>query len=391
MADEPVPALGNKTPMQYAFKPGMDRLAAMGCSGLLSTVPAGMSPGSEVANLSVLGYDPEKTLEGRGVLEAASMGIEVENDEIAMRCNLICIENGLIKNHSAGHISTDEATELIEFLNNAIGSDCIKFFPGVSYRHVLKIRGGNKQLDCIPPHDVMGTDFRSVLIRPKSKDAVATAEQLNALIFKSQSVLENHPINLRRQADGKDPANSIWPWSPGSKPRMKPFAKMFPVASGAVISAVDLIRGIGVCAGLHVLDVEGTTGLYDTNYEGKAQAAIDALATHDFVYLHIEAPDEAGHEGDPLLKVRTIEDIDRRVVQPVITACAGLQQPIAITLLPDHPTPCAIKTHTSEPVPFTFYKPTVPPDQVQRFDEFEAAKGAFPLLKGDEFMKMLLS
>lgn len=390
MADEPIAQLGDKTPLQYAFKPGMDRLAAMGCSGLLATVPAGMHPGSEVANLSVLGYAPEDVLEGRGVLEAASMGIEVENDEIAMRCNLVCIEDGRIKNHSAGHITTEEAAELITFLNAELGADGLKFFPGVSYRHVLKLRGGNKYLDCTPPHDVMGAEFRSVLIRPQTEEATATADLLNSLILRSQTLLAVHPVNLRRQAEGKDPANSIWPWSPGSKPRMKPFAEMFPIRSGAVISAVDLVRGIGVCAGLHVIEVEGATGLYDTNYEGKAQAAIDALTTHDFVYLHIEAPDEAGHEGDPLLKIKTIEDIDRRVVQPVITACARMQQPVAIALLPDHPTPCAIKTHTANPVPFAFYRPGLTPDKVQVFDEFAARDGKFGLLSKNQFINQFI-
>ncbi|MDR2806350.1 MAG: cofactor-independent phosphoglycerate mutase, partial [Dysgonamonadaceae bacterium] len=317
MADEPVSALGNRTPLQAAKTPWMDELARRGKSGMLYTIPEGLAPGSEVANLSVLGYDPRQVLEGRGSLEAASMGVAIEPGELAMRCNLICIDNGKIKNHSAGHISTEEAAILIRYLNEQLSGNA-HFFPGVSYRHLLKWKTGNKHIHCTPPHDVPGTEFENVLIRPETPEAEATADALNALIRRSQELLENHPVNLRRKAEGKDPANSIWPWSPGYKPQMQTLAERYPIHSGVVISAVDLIKGIGVYAGLEMINVPGATGLYDTNYEGKAQAALDALREKDFVYLHVEASDEAGHEGNAALKIQTIESLDNRILKTIL-------------------------------------------------------------------------
>ena len=313
MSDEPLEDYGNKTPLQMANKPNIDWLAKNGQSGLLATVPASMHPGSEVANMAVLGYDVESVFEGRGVLEAASMGVEIEAGDMGLRCNLITIEDERIKNHSGGHITTEEAAELINFLNEKLSTENIKFYPGVSYRHILVVKDGNKELDCTPPHDVVDTLFKDVLVKAKTPEAEKTAVLLNDLILKSQEILENHPINIKRIAEGKKPANSIWPWSPGYKPSMPTLEDMFGVKKSAVISAVDLIHGIGVYAGMEVIHVEGATGLYDTNYEGKAKAAIDALKTNDFVYLHIEASDEAGHEGDVDLKVKTIEYLDQRV------------------------------------------------------------------------------
>jgi threonine synthase len=391
MADEPVEALGNRTPLQAAHTPAMDLLARLGRSGLLHTVPEGMSPGSEVANLAVLGYDVPNILEGRGSLEAASMGIEIAPDEMALRCNLITIEDGKIKNHSAGHISNEEAVILIQYLNENLATEKVRFYPGVSYRHVLKIKNGDKQLICTPPHDVPGTAFVKVLVQSKNPEAQSTAGLLNNLILRSQDLLENHPVNLKRKAEGKDPANSIWPWSPGYKPQMKKLSEIYPVRSGAVISAVDLIKGIGIYAGLENIEVPGATGLYDTNYEGKAQAALAALKEKDFVYLHVEASDEAGHEGNALLKVKTIEYLDSRILKPVMEETKKWSEPVAIALLPDHPTPCRIKTHTSAPVPFVIYKPGETPDDVTHFDEFSARKGIYGLLKGDEFIRLLLT
>ncbi len=390
MADEPIASLDNKTCLQAAHKPNIDKIAALGCSGLLDTIPEGFAPGSEIANMSVMGYDVPKVFEGRGSLEAASMGIAIGDDEMAMRCNLICIENGKIRNHSAGHISNEEAGELIQFLQKELGNEIISFYPGVSYRHLLKIRNGKKQIKCTPPHDVPGTPFADVMITPTSDEAVATAELLNDLILRSQTLLENHPVNLKRAAAGKDKANSIWPWSPGYKPDMKTLLELYNLKSGSVISAVDLIRGIGVYAGLKVIEVDGITGLYNTNYEGKAKAAIEALRTDDFVYLHIEASDEAGHEGDVELKIKTIEYLDARVVKPIFEAVSGWDEPVTIAILPDHPTPCAIKTHTSKPVPFIIYRPGETPDEVMVYDEFAAEKGGYGLLKGMEFMKTLI-
>ena len=390
MADEPIASIGNKTPLQAAETPHIDKLARMGRCGMLDTIPAGFAPGSEIANLSVLGYDLTRVYEGRGVLEAASMGVEIADDEIAMRCNLICIENGIIKSHSAGHISNEEADELIDFLQEKLGDQSVSFYSGVSYRHLLKLKNGNKHLKCTPPHDVPGTPFTSVLIQALTPEAEPTAALLNALILKSQALLENHPVNIKRASQGKEKANSIWPWSPGNKPQMKKMTDIYPFKSGSVISAVDLIKGIGVYAGLKNIDVEGATGLYTTNYEGKARAAIEALRTDDFVFLHIEASDEAGHEGDVGLKIKTIEYLDSRVVKPILEELLTWNEPVTIALLPDHPTPCAIRTHTNTPVPFIIYHTDNVPDNVELYDEFSCQAGSYGLLKGSEFIEEVI-
>ena len=386
MADEPIAELGNKTPLQAADTPIMDWLASHGRCGRLNTVPEGFEPGSEIANMSVLGYDLYKVFEGRGSLEAASMGVNIEPGEMAMRCNLICIENGVIKNHSAGHISNEEASELIDYLQKELGGNDVNFFPGVSYRHLLKLKGGDKRLKCTPPHDVPGTPANEVMIKALVPEAQKTADRLNELIVKSQELLCNHPVNLKRKAEGKDMANSIWPWSPGYKPQMKPITQQYGLRNGVVISAVDLIKGIGIYAGLRSIDVEGATGLYDTNYEGKTEAAIEALKDNDFVYLHIEASDEAGHEGDVSLKMQTIENLDSRAVGPVYEAVKDWEEPVAIAVLPDHPTPCELRTHTNEPVPFFIWYPGIEPDEVQTFDEVAACRGSYGMMKEDEFI-----
>lgn len=391
MADQPIPELGLKTPLEYAHTPYMDKLAQLGVTGQLQTVPAGFHPGSEVANLSVLGYNLPKVYEGRGVLEAASMGVDLQPGELAMRCNLICIEGEILKNHSAGHISTEEADELISYLNKELGNSDIRFHTGVSYRHLLVMKNGDKRLECTPPHDIPLHPFRPAMIKPETTDAEETANFLNRLIIQSQEILKNHPVNLKRIAAGKDPANSIWPWSPGYRPAMQTLKEMFGIEKSAVISAVDLIRGIGKYAGMDVIMVEGATGLYDTNYEGKVQAALEALQTHDFVYLHIEASDEAGHEGDVQLKLRTIEDLDKRVVGPVYETVKQWNEPVAIGILPDHPTPCAIRTHTSDPIPFLIYKPGITPDSVTEYNENSVLSGKYGVLHDDLFMKELIA
>lgn len=390
MADEPIEALGGKTPMQYADTPYMDKLAEMGVTGRMKTVADGFHPGSEVANMAVLGYDLPTVYEGRGVLEAASIGYDLKPSEMAMRCNLICVEGDILKNHSSGHITTEEADELIRFLNEKLGSDRIHFYTGVSYRHLLVVKGGDKRLDCTPPHDVPQHPFRPLMIKPEAPEAQETADLLNNLILQSQEILKDHPVNLQRIAAGKDPANSIWPWSPGYRPAMQTMQEMYGFKQGSVISAVDLIRGIGVYAGLEVIDVEGATGLYDTNYEGKAHAALEALKTNDFVYLHVEASDEAGHEGDVDLKIRTIENLDKRAIGILFEELQKWDEPVAIAVLPDHPTPCAIRTHTNTPVPFLIYKPGQEPDSVTRFDEFSVLEGKHGILEKDEFIKELL-
>ena len=391
MADEPIGSLDGLTPLQYAKTPYMDELARQGVTGRMKTVADGFHPGSEVANMAVLGYDLPTVYEGRGVLEAASIGVELQPGDMAMRCNLICVEEEILKNHSAGHITTEEADELIHSLNEQLGSEQVHFYTGVSYRHLLVIKGGDKRVACTPPHDVPLHPFRPLLVKAEVPEAQATADLLNELILRSQELLQNHPVNLRRQAEGKDMANSIWPWSPGYRPAMRTMKEMYGIERGAVISAVDLIRGIGVYAGLKVLHVEGATGLYDTNYEGKAQAALEALKENDFVYLHIEASDEAGHEGDVALKVKTIENLDRRAVGPIYEAVKQWKEPVAIAVLPDHPTPCAVRTHTNQPVPFLIWKPGETPDGVTRFDEFAVAEGKFGVLEKDQFIKEFLA
>ncbi len=387
MADWAVKSLNNQTLLQHAHTPYMDMLARKGRTGRLITVAPGFHPGSEVANMSVIGYNLPKVYEGRGPLEAASIGVDLKPGEMAMRCNLVCIEGEILKNHSSGHITTEEADELIKFLQQELGNDRVHFYTGVQYRHLLVVKGGNKQLDCTPPHDVPLKPFRPLLVKPLAPEAKETADLLNDLILKSQELLRNHPVNLRRIAAGKDPANSIWPWSPGYRPQMEPLSVTYPsIRKGSVISAVDLIKGIGYYAGLRNISVEGATGLYDTNYEGKVEAALKALKDEDFVYLHIEASDEAGHEGDIPLKLRTIENLDSRVVGPVYEAVKNWSEPVAIAVLPDHPTPCELRTHTAEPVPFLIYYPGIEPDSVQRFDEVACVDGVYGLMKENEFM-----
>ena len=388
MADHPLPQLGGRTLLQAARTPWMDLLARQGRNGRLVTVAPGFHPGSEVANMSVLGYDLPTVYEGRGPLEAASIGVDLAPGDMAMRCNLVCLEGDLLKNHSAGHITTEEADTLIRFLQERLGDERVHFYTGVQYRHLLVIRGGDKRLDCTPPHDVPLQPWWPLLPKAECPEAQQTADLLDTLILRSQDLLRDHPLNKQRIAQGKDPANSIWPWSPGYRPQMEPFSARFPqVRSGAVITAVDLIRGIGRYAGLRRIDVPGATGLYDTNYEGKVRAALDALRTDDFVYLHIEASDEAGHEGDIALKRQTIEDLDSRVVGPIYEAVKDWPEPVAIAVLPDHPTPCEVRTHTAEPVPFLIWHPGIEPDAVQTFDEVAACDGAYGLLREDGFIR----
>jgi 2,3-bisphosphoglycerate-independent phosphoglycerate mutase len=388
MADYPIDAFGGKTPLMAARTPAIDRLCARSRCGRLVTVPDDMPPGSEVANLAVLGYDVRQVYQGRGVLEAASMGVELAENDLAMRCNLICIENGRIKNHSAGHISSEEALRLVASLNEELGGPRVRFHPGVSYRHLLVVKDGLNDVECTPPHDVPGTPFLDVMPRPRAGNS-ETAVLLADLILRSQALLAPHPVNRERRQRGQDPGNSIWPWSPGQRPQMKTFWELYGL-SGAVISAVDLIFGIGVYAGLRPIHVAGATGLYDTNYEGKAQAACDALQDSEFVFLHIEASDEAGHEGNAELKVRTIEALDQRIIQPIMDCTAAMTEAVSIALLPDHATPCAVRTHTRDAVPFLIYRPDAKPDGIPEFNEESCRRGSYGLLHGDEFIRALL-
>ena len=332
MSDHPIASLGGKTPLQYASTPSFDRLASAGRCGTLVTIPEGFSPGSEVANTSILGYDLNEVYEGRGPLEAASIGYEMEPDDMAMRCNIITLgQQGEITNHHGGHLTTEEGAELIKYLDSHLGSERVKFIPGIQYRHLLVIKGANKHIKCAPPHDHPEEQWRDLLIKPATETAAdasrmssaETAGLINDLILRSQKLLAEHPINLRRKAEGHPTANSIWPWSPGYRPKMQTLQQMYPsIKSGAVISAVDLIRGIGHYAGLRTIVIPGMTGLADTNYEGKAKAAVDTLRTDDFVFLHVEATDEAGHDGNIDLKIRAIEYLDNRIVGPVMDELA---------------------------------------------------------------------
>lgn len=390
MADHAVDRLGGKTLLEYANTPNMDHLARIGRTGRLLTVPDGFLPGSEVANATILGYDMNKVYEGRGPLEAASIGYEMEPDDLALRCNIICLEDGKIKNHHGGHLTTDDSTQLIELLNERLGSDRIRFVKGIQYRHLLIIKGGNKYIECAPPHDHPNEEWRKLFIRPKKgyeQEALPTVTLLNELIIKSQDVLYDAPLNVKRRAEGKDQANSIWPWGGGYRPQMKTLSEMYPqIMRGDVISAVDLIRGIGHYAGLHNIIVPGATGLADTNYEGKTQAAIEALRKDDFVFLHVEASDEAGHDGDLALKLRTIENLDKRMVGPIFEEVSKWDEPVAIAIMPDHPTPVEIRTHVKEPVPFVIWYPGIKPDEVETYSEVSCVSGSYGMLYLTEFM-----
>ena len=379
MADYPLEELGGKTPLQAADKPNIDFIAEEGKSGMLRTIPAGMDPGSDVANLSILGYDPCRYYSGRAPLEAASIGVKLGDDEVAFRCNLITEENGILADFTAGHITSEEAKELIGALNES-GLGAGKFYAGVSYRHLFVCDFGEK-LKCTPPHDVVSEPIDKVLIKPEN----AESEVLNKLMHDSKKVLEGHEVNKKRMVNGRKPANMIWLWGQGKKPELELFKDKYGL-NGAVISAVDLIKGIGISAGMDVLNVPGATGFYDTVYENKAKYALKALKDHDYVYVHVEAPDEAAHSGDLELKIKTIEDLDRRLVGRVLDAPGEC----AVAILPDHATPVKVKTHTGDAVPFAIMSPFHGRDNVERFDERSAGRGGFGKIEGGEFMKLLL-
>ena len=402
MADHPVERLGGKTLLQYADTPYMDMLAKNGRTGRLITIPEGFQPGSEVANTAILGYDLNEVYEGRGPLEAASIGYDMRTDDMAMRCNIITLADGRIKNHHGGHLTTEQSDILIKYLDRQLGNEDIKFITGIQYRHLLIIRGGNKHIVCAPPHDHPEEEWRRLMVRPEHgwenrrdgdrMTAQQTADIINTLILKSQQLLEQHPFNKERAAQQKDAANSIWPWSGGYRPKMDTLQQMYPqIKEGDVISAVDLIRGIGRYAGLNRVTVEGMTGLADTNYENKAQAAIDMLRQHDFVYLHVEASDEAGHDGDLELKLKTIENLDRRIVKPVYEEVSTwTDTPVCVAILPDHPTPVELRIHVAEPVPFIIWHPGITPDGVETYDEVSCVSGSYGLLRLEEFMNKFM-
>ena len=392
MADLPVERLGGKTLLQYAHKPIMDQLAKEGRCGRLVTVPEGFPPGSEVANTAILGYDLNKVYEGRGPLEAASIGYEMADDDFAIRCNIITIEDGKIITHNGGNLETDDARVLIEYLNEHLGSDRVKFITGIQYRHLLVIKGGNKHITCAPPHDHPNEEWKPLLVKADIPEAQKTADLINDLILKSQELLAKHPYNIAKAAKGERQANSIWPWSGGYRPSMETLMQQYPeIKSGAVISAVDLIQGIGKYAGLRIIKVPGATGLADTNYEGKAQAAIDALRQDDFVFVHVEASDEAGHDGDLELKLKTIEYLDQRLIAPIYHEVKDWQDDVCIAVLPDHLTPVEMRIHVGQPVPFLIWHRGIEPDDVQQYDEVSCVNGSYGLLRLNEFMQALMA
>ena len=392
MADHPVERLGNKTLLQYARPEYMNRLAKAGRTGRLITVPEGFPPGSEVANTAILGYDLNKVYEGRGPLEAASIGYDMADDDFAIRCNIITLADGKIITHNGGNLQTEDARVLIDYLNEHLGNDRVKFICGIQYRHLLVIKGGNKHIVCSPPHDHPNEPWQPLLVKAEIPEAQETADLINDLILRSQDLLARHPYNIEKAKRGERQANSIWPWSGGYRPSMQTLMQQYPqIKTGAVISAVDLIQGIGRYAGLRIIKVPGATGLADTNYEGKAQAAIEALQKDDFVFVHVEATDEAGHDGDLDLKLRAIDYLDKRLIKPILEATEQMDEPVAIAILPDHPTPVELRIHVNEPVPFLIYYKGIEPDSVEHYDEESCVGGAYGLLRLEQFMQTFMN
>ncbi|MGB9715945.1 MAG: cofactor-independent phosphoglycerate mutase [Thermodesulfovibrionales bacterium] len=353
MADRPLKELGNKTPLQKAFTPNMDRIAQKGIIGKVRTIPSGLYPGSDVANLNILGYDPLKFYTGRAPLEATSIGIKLAEDDVSFRCNLITLKydknrkKAVMEDYSSGHITTEEAKELISEIDSKLGSEEIHFYTGVSYRHIMVWSGGPVDVECTPPHDILGKEIYDYL-------PIGNGEELlRKMIFESGVILERHPVNKERISRGMRPANSIWLWGHGKKPSLPSFKERFSI-DGALISAVDLTRGIGINIGFEILNVPGITGYLDTNYLGKAEYALKALEKVDFVYIHVESPDEAGHSGNYNDKIKAIEDFDALVVGTVFKGLKRFKE-YRILIMPDHATPIEVRTHTDEPVPFAIF------------------------------------
>jgi len=388
MGDTPVPELGNQTPLEAASKPVIDRLCAAGEPLLVRTVPEGYPPGSDVANLSLMGYEPEKYYSGRAPLEAASMGVDIGAGEIAFRCNLVNVryhdDRVTMIDYSAGHISTAEAAELISAVQEACGTEKLTLYPGISYRHLLVHSGSVPESLCtVPPHDYMDQDVTEFYNQYLAVDYLAELMRISA------KVLADHPVNIKRIADGKRPANSIWIWGEGEKPAMEPLQQRYGI-SGSLISAVDLLKGIGVCSGLDVLEVEGATGYLDTNYQGKVDAALEALKTQDFVLVHVEAPDEAGHQGSVKDKVQAIEDFDAKIVAPIVAEMDRRGEDYRLVVTMDHYTPLARRTHEDWPVPMFIYdsRGIAHPGEVQYTEEnikAEVKKTGLNLDSGAEF------
>jgi 2,3-bisphosphoglycerate-independent phosphoglycerate mutase len=388
MADYPMEELGGRTPLAAAKTPNMDFMATQGELGLARTIPEGMEPGSDVANLSIMGYDPAVYHTGRAPLEAASMGVSLGPQDVAFRCNLVTLRHETegdiyMEDYSAGHISSNEARELIVSINQTMGNGSRRFYPGVSYRHLLVWQGGEENWRTFPPHDLTGQNV-SFYLEGQGKE-----KPLLELIKSSWPVLARHEVNCLRRERGQNPATSIWLWGQGRAPRVPTLQELYGF-TGAVISAVDLMRGIGIYAGLKPILVPGATGYLDTNYAGKVEAALDALETMDFVYLHIEAPDEAGHSGELKNKLQAIEDFDYKVVGPMLQGLKTLG-PHRVLLMPDHRTPLSLKTHSSEPVPFVLYDSRqIQGNTPRRFNEFAAENTGLLIDKADLLLARLV-
>jgi 2,3-bisphosphoglycerate-independent phosphoglycerate mutase len=386
ITDWPVAELGDRTPLQAAFTPNMDRLAREGTVGVVKTVPDGFPPGSDVANLSIMGYDPGKYYTGRAPFEAASMGVELQESDVAFRCNLVTLSFDKTKrrarmdDHSAGHISTGEAKVLIEFLDRELGSDEIKFYPGVSYRHLVVLKNARLGSDCTPPHDILGKDITDYLPLGRS------CECLKDLMMRSVGLLEGHEINKKRVAEGRRPANSIWLWGEGRKPSLPTFEERYGLR-GSLVSAVDLMKGLGIYAGFEILDVPGVTGYLDTNYVGKAEHSLKALEKNDLAYIHVEAPDEAGHSGNAADKVKAIEDFDALVVGTVLRGMKAFDA-FKVLVMPDHATPLKLRTHSAEPVPFAVFDSTEKKDSGTKgfTEEIFKSPNAVMVERGHELM-----
>ena len=382
MGDRPLPELDGKTPMQVAKKPNMDWLAANGRVGAVNTIPTGMDPGSDVAALSLLGYDPHEYYSGRAPIEAASMQIPLDPKDVAFRCNLVTSDGETMDDYSAGHVTTEEARELITFVNEKLHTRMISFFPGVSYRHIMVWRDASPDVKTTPPHDILGKAIAEYL-------PIGDGESvLRGMMFDSLELLDNHPINERRRAEGKNPANMIWLWGQGRALSVPSFFSKTGL-TGGVISAVDLLKGLGRATGMAVPDVPGVTGFLDTNFEGKAQYALDVLKDHDFVLIHAEAPDEAGHIGSLEKKIEAIELIDRRLLGPLMEGLKEVKR-FRIMILPDHVTPISIRTHASDPVPFTLYSSFEPCETNLPFDERAVEETKLRVEEGYRLIELLL-
>lgn len=392
MSDLPVKQLKGKTPLEVSKTTNMDFLAQNGLCGWVYNVPEGMAPGSDVAAMSIFGYDPKKNYTGRGPLEAASLGIELKKEDVAFRCNLVTVKNGLMDSFTAGHISTEEADKILKTLNKKIGDNGVKFYTGLSYRHLLvvskEIGSFIEQLNkvsCIPPHDITGKAVE------KKFPSGASSGFVRSLMKESIMHLLEHPVNINRIKKGKKPATMIWLWGQGKRPGIESFRKKFK-KSAAVITAVHLLKGLGSILGMEVVNVPGATGFLDTNYEGKAKAALRMIKKHDVVFVHVEAPDECGHMGDVKGKIRAIEDFDSKIVGPILKYVIDNNHEAKILVLPDHPTPIKLMTHSDDPVPFVIYnsKKTIESD-IKGFNEKELRKAKLNIKTGKEMLKKLFN